>query len=67
MVAEPLAKEGSPSYLHGSFALCQLVFLLSLPTGESPSGELELERPLRRREGTSGAAGWASLQHTVHG
>lgn len=62
MVAELLAKKGNPCYLQGSSALCQVVFLLSLHTGESLSGEpvclhTELERPLRHREGASGAAG----------
>lgn len=71
MVAKLLAKKDNPSYLQGSSALCQVVSLLSLHTGESLSGKpaclhAELERPPRHREGASGSEGWVFLQHAVH-
>lgn len=66
MVAELLIEKGGPSYLQGSSALCWVVYWLGPATGEPLSGQpacpdMEPGRPVRHREGISGAAGWASL------
>lgn len=70
MVAELLIEKDGPSYQQGSSASCWVVSLLGPPTGGPLSGhpacpDMEPGRPLRHREGISGATGWASLQHTV--
>lgn len=66
MVADLLIEKGGPSRLQGSSGLCWVVSLLGPPTGEplsdhSACSDTEPGRPLRHREGISGAADWASL------